>query len=117
MAGGNSGLETVRHRDSGSGYQHEDTRICTGYRLTEGRSHLNARSYQDTQTSPYLALSARGKKEIQRSSWESPWTDVSRSVPIPSVQHLGWKELLYFWADCSLTQEDPVVSCDICTRS
>ena len=52
MAGGNSGLETVRLRDSGSGYHHEVTRICTGYRLTEGRSHLNARSYQDTQTSP-----------------------------------------------------------------
>ena len=85
MAGGNSELETVRLRDSGSGYHHEDTRICTGYRLTEGRSHLNARSYQDTQTSPYLALSASGKNDIQRSSWESPWTDASCSVPIPSA--------------------------------
>ena len=85
MAGGNSELETVRLRDSGSGYHHEDTRIGTGYRLPEGRSHLNARSYQDTQISPYLALRAKGNNEIQRSSWESLWTDASCSMPIPSV--------------------------------
>ena len=61
----------MRLRDSGGGYHHEDTRIGTGDRLPESRSHLDVRSSQDTQTSPYLAIRARRKNGSERSTCES----------------------------------------------